>query len=90
MREIKYDMPYLNSLDAIDMIDNIVEFTFHKARYNEVCGDLYTVKFDDGNELHSGDAFSLIRMINAYLRYLRNGDVVSVYDSNGEVNKNDI
>lgn len=90
MREINYDMPYLNSLDAVEMIDDISEVSFHKARYNEISGDLYTVKFSDGNELHCGDQFNFIRMINAYLRYLRNGDVVSVYDSNGEVNKNDI
>lgn len=82
MREITYDMPYLNSLDAVDMIDSIVEVRYVRARYDEY-NDEYFVRFSDGNELHAADQFNLIRMINAYLRYLRNGDVVKVYNSNG-------
>ena len=72
MRAIIYDFTYVKTLDDLEGISNIIYFEHDRAL------DSFTVKFDDGNTLVAYDSFNFIRMINAYLRYLRNGDVIDV------------
>lgn len=79
MRETRYDFPYINTLDAVEMIEGISSVTYKRGGYNEF--DEYEVVFSDGNKLYAGDQFTLIRMINAYLKYLLNGDVIEVKES---------
>ena len=79
MRETRYDFPYINTLDAVETIEAIKSITYKRGNYDTF--DEYEVVFSDGNKLYAGDQFTLIRMINAYLKYLLNGDVVEVKES---------
>ena len=88
MREIKYDFPYVTCVD--DMFEKyscIVEVRadMPNPEFHPNAFPTFSVKFDDGTVLTSDDTFTLIRKVNAYLKYMLNDDIVSVYDSHIEV-----
>jgi hypothetical protein len=80
MRETIYDFPYIKTLDAVEMIEQIQSITYKRGGLNDYC-DEYTVTFSDGNTLKAEDQFTLIRMINAYLKYMLNDDVVKIVEN---------
>ncbi len=80
MRETRYDFPYIKSLDEVEMIEGIRSVTYKRGNDHDTF-DEYEVVFSDGNKLYSDNQFSLIRMINAYLRYMLNGDVTEVIEN---------
>lgn len=80
MKEIKYFLPYYPDiyavLDEIDRGDGII--TKFVADENG-----YTVLFYDGQKYCSFDCLDLLRKINAYALYLKDGDIEYQYE-NGE------